>query len=38
MGLLVSSYVIRHDESFVLLISIPLEMKSQGTHSSDPGS
>ena len=31
MGLLISSYVIRHDESFVLLISVPLETKHQGT-------
>lgn len=31
MGLLIFPYVIRHDKSFVLLISIPLESKSQGT-------
>lgn len=31
MGLLIFPYEIRHDKSFVWLISIPLELKSQGT-------
>lgn len=31
MGLLIFLYEIRHDKSFVWLISIPLELKSQGT-------